>query len=102
MHVPTLQNKASIRNPHGFHLRPIQDFVLLARSFQSTVAVIKDGRRVDGKSYWEMFSMVSPPGTELTLEVSGPDADQALKALVDAIENPVYHYDPEPPLPPKG
>jgi phosphotransferase system HPr (HPr) family protein len=64
------------------HLRPLTAFAQLAQQFQAQVIVKKDGRSVDGKSPFEMFLMVSPPGAELTIETTGPDAQAALDALV--------------------
>jgi phosphotransferase system HPr (HPr) family protein len=78
----TLRQTVVVSSPHGLHLRPLTAFAQLAQQFQARVNVAKDGRSVDGKSPFEMFLMVSPPGAELTIETTGPDAQAALDALV--------------------
>ncbi len=37
---------------------------------------------MDGKSPWGLLSLGAEQGTELTLEVCGPDQKEALEALV--------------------
>jgi phosphotransferase system HPr (HPr) family protein len=98
----TYQHKVLITNPNGFHLRPMTAFAELAQRFQSQVTVSKDGRPVDGKSAWELMTLVALQGSELVVQASGPDAPEALKALVGLLENFSYDEDVEPPLPQKG
>src|SRR6516165_1220214 len=90
----TLRQMVVVTSPHGLHLRPLTAFAQLAQQFQARVAVVKDGRSVDGKSPFEMFLMVSPPGAELTIETTGPDARDALDALT-ALLNEIQAEEPE-------
>jgi phosphotransferase system HPr (HPr) family protein len=86
MNGETLRQTVRITSPHGLHLRPLTAFAQRAQQFQAHVAVSKDGRTVDGKSPFEMFLMVSPPGAELTIEATGPDAQNALDTLIALLE----------------
>jgi phosphocarrier protein HPr len=70
-----------ISNPQGLHMRPITTFVELAGKFQSVVTVIKNGERFNGKSPISLLGLGAEKGTELTLEVCGPDQDQAMQDL---------------------
>jgi len=89
MNGESLKKTVVISNPpHGFHMRPMTKFVQLARAFQSKVAVTKGKEAVDGKSAFEMMLVLSEPGTELIVEVTGPDAHEALDALVAVMEAP--------------
>jgi len=81
MNGETMRRTVLITSSHGLHLRPLTAFAQAAQQFQCKVTVQKNGQSVDGKSPFEMFLMVSPPGTELTIETSGPDAGPALDAL---------------------
>src|SRR5437899_5158946 len=81
MNGETLRQTVRITSPHGLHLRPLTEFAQRAQQFQARIAVIKEDRSVDGKSPFEMFLMVSPPGAELTIEATGPDAQVALDVL---------------------
>jgi phosphotransferase system HPr (HPr) family protein len=103
MSGPTFRQTVRVTNPNGFHMRPQQQFVELARRFQASVTVSRDGRTVDGKSIFELMgNMLTPQGGELLLETSGPDAGEALAALVELVEKSNTADDPEPPLPQKG
>jgi phosphocarrier protein HPr len=82
----TVRQTVQITSPQGLHLRPLTAFAQLAQQFQARIAVEKDGRTVDGKSPFEMFLMVSPPGAELTIEATGPDAQAALDTLTDFLQ----------------
>jgi phosphocarrier protein HPr len=82
MNGEPLRRTVRITNPQGFHMRPITAFAQRAAGFTSTVTVSREGRTVNGKSPWDLMTMLSPPGSELTVEVEGPDASDALAALV--------------------
>ena len=90
----TLRQTVRITSPNGLHLRPLTAFAQRAQQFQARITVSKDDRSVDGKSPFEMFLMVSPPGAELTIEASGPDAQTALDALT-ALLNELLAEGPE-------
>ncbi len=88
MNGKPLRQSVTVQNaPLGFHMRPVTTFAQLAASFECTVLVWREGRAVNGKSPWDMMSMLSPPGTELIVEAEGPDAKTALTALVAHIAN---------------
>src|SRR5437867_45267 len=88
MNAEPVRRKVTITNPQGLHLRPIQVFVELAGRFQSEVIVHKEGgERINGKSPLGLLGLGAEQGTELTLEVSGPDQDQAIEALTELLAN---------------
>ncbi|MCS7044849.1 MAG: HPr family phosphocarrier protein [Gemmataceae bacterium] len=76
-----LRRTVTIASPHGLHLRPIQAFVELANKFQSDVTVSNAKERVNGKSGFGLMTLAAEQGSQLTLEVSGPDASEAIEAL---------------------
>ena len=94
---PTLRKQVVITNPQGLHMRPATAFALLAGKFQSDVRVFNEDRCANGKSVLELFTLVALPGAELTIEVSGPDAGDALAALVEVINRPVEEPAEPPP-----
>jgi phosphocarrier protein HPr len=102
MNGETLQCKVTITNPHGFHMRPATAFAQLANQFQSAVTVCRDDQRINGKSPLELMFLAAEQGTELTLEVSGPDARLALEALARVLAAPAPGERSDWPLPPKG
>jgi phosphotransferase system HPr (HPr) family protein len=101
MNGNSVRQTVRVTNPNGFHLRPMKDFVELARRFECAVRVSRDDRTADGKSIFELMGMLTPQGSELLIEASGADAREAVAALVGLIEKS-NTADDEPPLPPKG
>jgi phosphotransferase system HPr (HPr) family protein len=90
MNGESLQKTVVITNPQGFHMRPAVKFAQVAGQFQSAVKVTSGDRAADGKSPLEMMAnMLLPAGTELTVQVDGPDARAALDALVAVLDTPV-------------
>jgi phosphocarrier protein HPr len=71
-----------VTSPQGLHLRPLTAFAQKAATFRSDITVTRDGRSVNGKAAWDMMTMVSVPGTVLTIQAEGPDAAEAVDALV--------------------
>jgi phosphocarrier protein HPr len=92
----TLQRKVTITNPHGFHMRPATLFAQMAGRFQSTVVILCDDKRINGKSPLELMFLAAECGTELTLEVSGPDAQAAMEPLVQILAAPSADDLPDP------
>jgi phosphotransferase system HPr (HPr) family protein len=84
-----LRRKVIVQDPIGFHLRPLTAFAQRAGQFQGTVIVCKDDQRVNGKSPLELMLLAAQQGTELTLEVSGADAQAAIDVLAELLAAPV-------------
>jgi phosphotransferase system HPr (HPr) family protein len=99
MNGETLQRQVVITNPQGFHMRPATAFAQLAGKFQSAVWVHKGDKRMNGKSPLELMFLGADQGTELTLEVSGDDAHEALEALAKLLAAPSVDDGPEEPMP---
>ena len=78
--------RVCIKNPQGLHLRPADMFARTASRFEATVQVIKGSQKVDGKSVLSIVTLVAEQGTELDIEAHGPDAQEALRALVQLVE----------------
>ena len=76
----------TIVNPQGLHARPAYMFAELAGKFAAKVEIIKDSERVDGKSILSILTLGAEQGTELGLEAVGPDAEAALNALADLLQ----------------
>jgi phosphocarrier protein len=102
MNGEPLRRKVTITDPLGFHLRPLAAFAQRAGQFQSSVVVIKEDQRVNGKSPLELMLLAAQPGAELVLEVAGADAETAIEELAQLLASPGIEEPPDPPLPPKG
>jgi phosphotransferase system HPr (HPr) family protein len=86
MNGEPLRRIFTVSNPQGLHMRPITAFVEVANKFQSEVFLAKEGDdRINGKSPLGLLSLAAEQGTVLVLEVAGPDAEEALLALLDVL-----------------
>lgn len=81
-----VESRVTISNSLGLHARPAMSFVDTANSFTSDIRVSKGDQEVDGKSIMQMMMLAATQGTELTLRVQGPDADEALAALGELVD----------------
>ncbi len=70
-----------IRNPLGLHARAAARFVHTASRYRSRVSAGRDGRRMDGKSILGILLLGASQGTEIEVEVEGPDEAEAVAAL---------------------
>jgi len=71
----------AIKNPMGFHVRPVQRFAELARLFQSDVEVKLRGRNVSGKSIMSLMTLGARRGDTLLVTARGVDARQCIGVL---------------------
>lgn len=97
MNGEPLRKMVVISNPQGFHMRPMAAFAQMASRFQSSVKVSREGQSVNGKSILDLMLLAAAQGTELTLEVAGPDAQAALDALVEVLRKPTEEEGSEAP-----
>ncbi len=76
-----------IKNKFGLHARPSASFVQTASRFQSEIKVEKDGQVADGKSILDLMMLAAGQGNSITVRANGEDAEEALTALGELIEN---------------
>src|SRR5580704_12329328 len=65
----------TVINEQGLHFRPCQLIALAAQQHQGSVVLTRGSTRADAKSLLELLTLAAERGTDLELEVSGPDAD---------------------------
>ncbi|MDQ1914395.1 HPr family phosphocarrier protein [Paenibacillus sp. GD4] len=86
-----LTKEVTIRNESGFHIRPAQLFTEKAAEFQSSVGVKfhngTDLTEIDGKSILGLMTLGLEKGSVITITTDGPDAGQAMEALVELVES---------------
>ena len=76
-----IKKKIKILNSQGLHARPASIFVRIANKFESDVTVKKGGENVNGKSIMGLLVLAANQGSTIEVEVSGPDAEQAMREL---------------------
>ena len=77
-----------IQNLKGLHARATAAFVKVAEKFSAQIDVEKDGEEpVSGKSIMGLLMLAVPLGEELKITADGDDAQEAINALTDLINN---------------
>ena len=75
-----------IINKRGLHARASARFVKCAEQFDAVVRVSKDGHVVGGTSIMGLMMLAASPGCTIHISASGPEAEEALNALRQLVE----------------
>ena len=86
MESSTLRSRFVLTNHQGLHMRPCGAIAAAAARFQSNVTVSLPDRTVNAKSILDLMTLGAPKGTELAVEVDGPDAKDALAAMAGVFD----------------
>ena len=86
--------QVEIKNADGLHMRPAMQFVDVANQFDSDVTVSNSENSVDGKSIMQMSMLAATHGTRLNIKAEGADAEQAVRALRELIEEKMFDEPP--------
>ncbi len=76
----------TIKNNVGLHARPATFFIQKANSYQSSIWVEKEDRRVNAKSLLGVLSLGITKGMTITLIADGSDEKDALEGLAELID----------------
>ena len=77
----------TIRNEKGLHARASAKFVKCAEVFDADIYVTRDDQRVGGTSIMGLLMLAAGPGVTLLLEASGRQAEEALAALSELVND---------------
>lgn len=75
--------KLEVLNELGIHARVASRLVRCARGFESSVIAKKDGCDYDLKSVTGIMMLNAKCGELVTVEIDGPDEDEASKSIRD-------------------
>jgi phosphocarrier protein len=81
-----LNTEVEVVNPLGLHARPSARLTALAGRYRSEIWISRGARRVNAKSIMGVMMLAAGMGSEIEIEVDGPDepaAMTALRALID-------------------
>ena len=82
-----ISRNVTIQNSVGLHARPATFFIQKANSYNSSIWVEKEDRRVNAKSLLGVLSLGIVKGMTITLIADGTDEEEALAGLTDLIES---------------
>lgn len=81
-----IKRTATICNRRGLHARAAAKFVKLAANFDAQITVAHRGTEVSGLSIMGLMMLAAAPGCCIELVARGVQADDAIQALCDLIE----------------
>ncbi|HEY7406892.1 MAG TPA: HPr family phosphocarrier protein [Gemmatimonadaceae bacterium] len=80
-----IERSVQIVNRNGLHARPAAEVVKTAAKFKSEITMVRDDLEVNGKSIMGVMMLAAEFGATLTIRAHGPDAQQAVDAIVELI-----------------
>jgi len=83
----TARRTVRICNRRGLHARASARFCACAGMFRAALRVSKDGITVGGSSIMGLMMLGAGPGSDLTIEATGPDAEVAVDTLAKLVED---------------
>jgi phosphocarrier protein HPr len=82
-----IERTVTIANKNGLHARPAAEIVKTAAKYQADITLVRDDLEVNGKSIMGVMMLAAEYGAEVVLRAEGPDAEAAVGALSQLIEN---------------
>ena len=76
-----ITKEVKISNAIGLHARPATFFIQKANTYNSSIWVTKDDRKVNAKSLLGVLSLAISGGSTVTLIADGPDEAEAISGL---------------------
>lgn len=77
----------TIINKLGLHARAASKFVTVANGYSAEIHVSKDAQRVNAKSIMGVMMLAASQGTGIRVEAEGEDAEAAIDALEELVNN---------------
>jgi len=81
------RRKVVICNKKGLHARAASRLVQVASDYSAEVCLLFGDKQADGKNIMSVMMLAASMGTEVVLKAEGHDAESALDALVQLIED---------------
>lgn len=82
-----LESDIKIMNRLGLHARASAKWVNTASAYTAEVTLAKEGQVVNGKSIMGVMMLAASYGTQLQLQVTGEDEQQAMQALLHLVDD---------------
>jgi phosphocarrier protein HPr len=81
-----IKSSITISNKLGLHARASAKLTKLAGSFKSEIHLSRNARRVNAKSIMGVMMLAAGIGSEIEIEIEGPDEGDAMSALRGLID----------------
>ncbi len=80
-----IQTELEIVNKLGLHARASAKLTQLATKFSSEVWIMRNNKRVNGKSIMGVMMLAAGKGSRITLEITGTDEQECAAALTTLV-----------------
>ncbi|MBF0528433.1 MAG: HPr family phosphocarrier protein [Deltaproteobacteria bacterium] len=94
LHLRAIDNSAAeyemeltITNRLGLHARTSAQLAKLTQTYQSDILVEKNGQTADAKNVLSLLMLECPVGTKILVKAKGADADLALAAVAQLVND---------------
>lgn len=82
-----VSKKVKVINPSGLHLRPAGVLSQTSMKFKSNTIIESGEKKIVAKSVLNVMAAGIKCGTEVTVICEGPDEEEALETITEAIES---------------
>ncbi|MCI6157374.1 MAG: HPr family phosphocarrier protein [Peptoniphilaceae bacterium] len=79
------EKNVTVVNATGLHARPAAALVQFVKNIPGDVEIIKDGKVANAKSIFNVMSLGISKGTEITVRVTGENAEEHVNQIVEFI-----------------
>ncbi|MFH0953595.1 MAG: HPr family phosphocarrier protein [Verrucomicrobiota bacterium] len=86
----TCELPATVQNAMGIHCRPSAVIIKEAAGYPGQIRVSAGQRECDPRSVMHLMALGLPQGAEVTIRVTGPDAENFCRKMVGLFEK---HFD---------
>ena len=85
----TVSDEVVVRNPQGLHARPIAQLIQIVRKFESEIELhnLTNDKQCKANSLTTVMSLSTELGAQMKITATGPDAEEALKAVVQGFKD---------------
>jgi phosphotransferase system HPr (HPr) family protein len=83
----TVTATVKVKNKLGLHMRPSRHLAAVAKSYDAIVTVRNKNRTASADSQLDLLMLVAKKGTTLEISATGPQAEEAVDAIVRLAED---------------
>ncbi len=82
-----ISETVKVINKLGLHARAATKLVNCTSGFEADISVARGARKVNAKSIMGVLTLAAANGTELVIEIDGPDESEAMQAVTGLFQD---------------
>ena len=88
----SVTSTARVNNERGIHARPSSEIARTALKYESNITIKCEDRTASAKDVLQLIMLELFEGSNVTIEIDGPDEKEALKEIKNLVEKK-YSFD---------